>query len=124
MAFGELAMEIFNETQSLLRLGAGISQRRISLNLTQQELAAQAGISKRTLERLESGLAVQTSNLLAVLYRLDLLRAFLALVPGDAGSPIQRVRALHREAPRQRVRKPAETERGNVESEWTWGDER
>lgn len=117
-------MNVFNEQRALEQLGQGVSQRRISLNLTQQELAEQSGVSKRTLERLESGLAVQTPNLLAILARLDVLDAIFRQIPGEGISPIQQVRALTKGAPRQRVRKPAEAEATVPDNEWVWGDEK
>ena len=117
-------MNVFNEALALQRLGTGVSQRRISLNLTQQELAEQSGISKRTLERLENGLPVQTPNLLAVLARLDVLEAIFRQIPGEGVSPIQQVRALMKGSPRQRVRRTATPAPSTNDDGWVWGDEK
>ena len=117
-------MKAFNEQVALDKLGQGVSQRRISLNLTQQELAEQAGVSKRTLERLENGLPVQTPNLLAILARLDVLDAIFRQIPGEGVSPIQQVRALTKGSPRQRVRKATEADINVPDNEWVWGDEK
>lgn len=40
---------------TLFRIGQGVSQRRLLERLTQDSLAAKAGISRRTLARIESG---------------------------------------------------------------------
>ena len=117
-------MKAFNEQVALDKLGQGVSQRRISLNLTQLDLAEQSGVSKRTLERLENGLPVQTPNLLAILARLDVLDAIFRQIPGEGVSPIQQVRALTKGAPRQRVRKPTEADVKVPDNEWVWGDEK
>jgi transcriptional regulator with XRE-family HTH domain len=60
--------------------GRRIAQLRIDLNYTQEYLAKQAGVGKRTLERLENGMQVQTTNLIRVLRilgRLDILEELL-----------------------------------------------
>src|SRR5437763_13490631 len=50
----KLTSELTDE--ALLReLGARLERRRIDANLTQAQLALEAGISKRTLERIETG---------------------------------------------------------------------
>ena len=42
----------------LTELGQRLERRRIDAALTQAQLAQEAGISKRTLERIESGVAI------------------------------------------------------------------
>ena len=59
----------------LQELGQRIARLRLERNLTQAQLADQAGISKRTLEHLEAGAAAaQLSLFLRVLRQLDLLK--------------------------------------------------
>ena len=59
----------------LQELGQRIARLRLERNLTQAQLAEQAGISKRTLEHLEAGAAAaQLSLFLRVLRQLDLLK--------------------------------------------------
>jgi transcriptional regulator with XRE-family HTH domain len=55
----------------LAELGARIAGRRIDMQLTQAAVAEQAGIAKRTLERLEAGDSSQLNTLLRVLRVLD-----------------------------------------------------
>ena len=47
----------------LAELGARIAARRIDLQLTQAAVAEQAGIAKRTLERMEAGKTSELSTL-------------------------------------------------------------
>ena len=55
----------------LAELGARIAGRRIELQLTQAAVAEQAGIAKRTLERMEAGQTSQLATLVRVLRVLD-----------------------------------------------------
>jgi predicted metalloprotease with PDZ domain len=81
-------------------------------------LAEQAGISKRTLERLEAGAAAtQLSLFLRVLRQLDLLERLELLLPEPQPSPLalleQQQQATRKRASRRRLTKPA--------SSWSWG---
>ncbi len=103
----------------LRELGARLSGARLGHNLTQAALAEQAGVSKRTVERLESGeVATQLSGFLRVCRALGLAERFEALVPEPAASPMAQLKQQGRK--RQRATgKPA----GFGEpKKWTWGE--
>lgn len=111
--------DLHSDTAALAELGARLAQLRIGQRLTQAELARQAGIGKRTLERLEAGDTTQTKTLLRVLRELDLLERLEMLLPEPKIRPSQAVKAedLPKRASRKRGQKP--------ENEpWKWGDER
>lgn len=62
-------------------------------NLTQATLAEEAGVSKRTLERLESGeVASRLSGLVRVCCVLGLLDRFEALFPAPGLSPVEQLK--------------------------------
>lgn len=96
-----------------------IRQRRIALGLTQAKLVFEAGVSKKTVERLEAGAATQTLNLIRVLRVLDLLPGLDRLIPETGPRPMDLLKlkgkARKRAASRRSV-KPS----GNG---WSWGDE-
>lgn len=101
-------------------LGERLLAIRLARNLTQAELAEQAGVSKRTLERLESGaVASQLSSLLRVCRALGLLDRFELLVPEPAPSPIAQLKQQGR--PRRRA------SGGKAESTdakpWAWAED-
>ena len=103
----------------LQELGERLSNARIEQNLTQAALAEQAGVAKRTVERLESGtVAVQFSGLLRVCRALGLLERFETLIPEAAASPMAQLKLQGRKRQRAAGRKaaPAETRK------WTWGE--
>ena len=102
----------------LEQLGDRLSAHRLNRNLTQADLAREAGISKSTVERLESGQSSQLSSLLRVLRVLDLLPGLEQLVPPLPPSPVEQWR--HRRPRRQRAsRKPPPRTAGEG---WQWGD--
>jgi transcriptional regulator with XRE-family HTH domain len=101
-------------------LGSRLAAVRLGQNLTQARLAEQAGVSKRTIERLETGTAgTQLSGFLRVCRALDLLEGLESLVPEPMPSPLaalaRRGRARRRASTRVARRAPS--------AKWTWGDE-
>jgi DNA-binding XRE family transcriptional regulator len=73
---------LMSDEALLHELGHRIARLRLERNLSQAQLAEQAGISKRTLERLEAGAAAtQLSLFLRVLRQLDLLERLELLLP-------------------------------------------
>jgi transcriptional regulator with XRE-family HTH domain len=81
------------DTAVLAELGQRLAQVRLERNLTQAQLAAQAGVSKRTVERLEAGaVATQLSGFLRVCRVLDLLERFNLIVPEPVPSPVEQLR--------------------------------
>ena len=75
--------------KSLIRLGESIAKLRIARNLKQSELAYEAGVSERTLQRLEAGNVAKTDGLLKVIHQLGRLEEFLTAVEPPAFSPYQ-----------------------------------
>ena len=73
----------------LAELGGRLARIRLERNLTQGQLAEQAGVSKRTVERLESGaVATQLSGFIRVCRVLGVLERLDTLVPEPVPSPI------------------------------------
>jgi transcriptional regulator with XRE-family HTH domain len=102
----------------LAELGGRLAQRRLELQLTQEMLAEQAGVSKRTVERIEAGATTQTSTLIRVLRVLDLLDRLETLAPGAGPRPMDLIR-LKGKARRRASGKRKSTDKGS----WQWGDE-
>ncbi len=72
----------------LAELGARIAGRRIELELTQAAVAEQAGIAKRTLERMEAGQTSQLTTLVRVLRVLDAASDLNSLIPESGPRPM------------------------------------
>jgi transcriptional regulator with XRE-family HTH domain len=72
----------------LHEIGDRLERRRIDAQLTQAQLAEEAGVSKRTVERIEAGHSTDSVMLLRVLRVLKLFEALDQLVPDLPHSPL------------------------------------
>ena len=73
----------------LQRLGQRLAQWRLAQNLTQAQLAEQAGLGLRTVQRMELGAAAtQLSGFLRVCRVLGLVERLDLLVPEAVASPM------------------------------------
>ncbi|MDO8677882.1 MAG: helix-turn-helix transcriptional regulator [Acidobacteriota bacterium] len=96
-----------------------LARARLDHNLTQAGLAEQAGVSKRTVERLESGaVATHLSVFVRVCRVLGILDRFEALLPEPVDSPIAQLKL------RGKIRRRATstTAPGGSPSKWHWDD--
>jgi transcriptional regulator with XRE-family HTH domain len=107
--------------EAILReLGSRLAAVRLARNLTQAALAEDAGLSKRTVERLESGeVAARLSALVRVCRALGLVDRLDALVPPAAPSPVEQLKLAGRERKRASGRRQAAV---RTPRKWTWGD--
>src|SRR5579859_340440 len=105
----------------LEELGVRLARRRIDANLTQARLAEEAGISKSTLERLESGRSTDFAMLVRVLRALKLTEGLDGLIPDAPQSPIALLKQKGKE--RRRARQPRGAARGAARppaGPWKW----
>ena len=112
---------LLSDPAILAALGQRLLQRRLARNLTQAQIAKEAGVSKSTVERIESGRSTQVTNLIRLFRALSLLGALNAMVPPQAPSPIeqlQRVGVKRRRASGVKASPKAPKPPGT----WKWGD--
>lgn len=110
-----------SESSELTKLGSRLAAVRLALNLTQAEVAEQAGVSKRTIERLESGAtASQLSTFLRVCRVLGLQDRLEQLLPEPVASPVAQLK-LQRQT-RKRASSPANVADPGDEKpkRWVW----
>ena len=101
-------------------LGSRLAKIRLDHNLTQAQLATQAGVSKRTVERLESGaVATQLSGFIRVCRVLDLIERFELLIPEPVPSPVAQLKLGGKKRQRASTAKPSKP----PAKKWQWGDE-
>lgn len=107
--------------EAILReLGSRLAAARLARNLTQAALAQEAGVSKRTVERLESGeVASRLSGLLRVCRVLGLIDRLDALVPPARPGPVEQLKLAGRARKRASAPRQPPTSRSR---KWTWGD--
>jgi transcriptional regulator with XRE-family HTH domain len=107
----------------LEELGARLERRRIDADLTQARLAEEAGVSKRTLERIEAGDSTDFVMLIRVLRALKLVEGLENLIANLPQSPIALLKHKGRE--RKRVGQPRSAARSALRkpaSPWKWGE--
>jgi transcriptional regulator with XRE-family HTH domain len=103
----------------LAELGRRLGKRRVERDLTQAALAREAGVGKRTVERVEAGETVQVTTLLRILRVLGLLESLDAAIPEPGPRPMDLLRLRGKE----RKRASSGARRGKAGSQWSWGDE-
>ena len=107
---------------ALRELGSRLASARLERNLTQAALAEQAGVAKRTVERLESGaVATQLSGFLRVCRVLGVLERFDALIPEPTLSPMAQLKLQGRKRQRAARTKVAVPMMVSEPKPWTWG---
>ncbi len=90
---------------------------RLSRNTTQAQLADEAGVSPRTIGRLEKGLGVSMDTFIRVMKALGIQQNLETLLPDPSVRPIERIG--HAAGERKRAR-PAPA--GDENAKWAWGD--
>lgn len=90
---------------------------RLSRNITQAQLAEEAGVSPRTIGRLEKGQGVSMDTFIRIMMALSIQQNFEALLPDPSVRPIERVGMSAGE--RQRARP---TKSMDEFPSWSWGD--
>lgn len=105
--------ELVSDDAILGELGKRIARRRIDLSVTQADLAQRAGVSKRTVERIEAGASAQMSSLIRIIRVLDLMQGLEGLVPATEPGPMatlkQKGKVRQRASSRKRSGGSAET---------------
>ncbi|MDH3376667.1 MAG: helix-turn-helix domain-containing protein [Gammaproteobacteria bacterium] len=103
----------------LTEIGERLARARIDAQLTQADLAEQAGVSKRTVERIEAGGSAQLSNIVRILRVLGRLPNLNHVLPAATPGPMELLKRKGK--PRQRA-----STRHRVDSSagvWSWNDD-
>jgi putative transcriptional regulator len=109
---------IANSDQIEATLCKRIESIRLSRNITQEQLANEAGVSPRTIGRLEKGQGVSMDTFIRVMIALRIQQNLEALLPDPTVRPIERIGLGAGERKRARPVKPT-----NELPTWSWGDE-
>lgn len=92
-----------------------LDEIRLSRNISQADLAKEAGVSRSTMTRLADGKPVSLDSFVRVMTALRLSDHLAALLPDPTIRPIERVQLDGAERQRASAKK-------NDTSTWTWGD--
>ena len=90
---------------------------RLSRNITQAQLAEEAGVSPRTIGRLEKGQGVSMDTFIRIMMALNIQQNLEALLPDPSVRPIERI--VMGTAERKRARP---TKSIDELPTWSWGN--
>lgn len=90
---------------------------RLSRNITQAQLAEEAGVSPRTIGRLEKGQGISVDTFIRIMIALGIQQSLEALLPDPTVRPIERVGISAGERKRARP-----TQSSDERPTWSWGD--
>lgn len=108
-----------SDSAILEEVGRRLARTRLERNLSQEQLAAESGVSKATVERLEAGAPIKSTSLIRVLRSLGRLDALDRLLPEPLPSPIERLKLEGKRRRRAGIPRRSDGEPGP----WRWGDE-
>lgn len=106
-----------SERAILKELGNRIRQQRVSMNITQDQLARICGISTSTEVRIENGDDSKISNIIKIMAALGISENMDLLIPEG----VRDYKAIFEEKP---VRKRASSKKRRTKVQWTWGEDR
>ncbi len=96
-----------------------LEQIRLSRNLKQSELAKEAGVSVRTINRMEKGEGISLNTFIRLLTAMNIQQNLELLLPDPSVQPIDRINS-NNNGDRKRARSKQLT---NEKKSWVWGEE-
>ncbi|MCL7488844.1 MAG: helix-turn-helix domain-containing protein [Desulfobulbaceae bacterium] len=111
--------KLLTDDAILAEIGKRIARYRIDSQITQADLAQQAGVSKRTVERVEAGASAQFATIIRILRVLDLMQGLENLVP----EPVPRPMELLKQKGKVRQRASSSRHPDKAPKKWSWGEE-
>ena len=111
--------KLLSDDRVLAEIGERVSRHRLDFQLTQAKVAEQAGVSKRTVERIEAGASTQMLSMIRVLRVLGLMPGLDRLVPEVGPKPMD----LLKRKGRLRQRAPSQRRSDRSDERWSWGDD-
>jgi len=100
MQFGAM-----NDKAILSEIGERVSRQRLNRNITQTDLAVQAGVARIVVQRLESGRGCTLENLIRIARVLGMLEQLDAFLQAPELSPLQLAKLKGHERVRAAVRR-------------------
>ena len=113
-------MTFLSNPQIEQELGKRLKNRRLELNLSQEQVAKRSGLSRRTITSIENGGGSTLTSLIAMLRALQALDTLENFLPDPGISPIALTSKVQ-DAPRKYASKPRKTP---PPTPWKWGDEK
>ena len=114
--------KLLSDDAILAEIGKRVGRHRLDLQLTQADVAEQAGVAKRTVERIEAGASAQMSSIIRVLRVLDLLPGLDRMIPEAGPRPMDLLKRKGKV--RQRASKRRRPDRSDRQDKpWSWDED-
>ena len=108
-----------NDAAVLLEIGRRLRRERLNADLTQQQLADQVGLSRKTIQNAEDGKNCSLESIVRMLRGLNILDQLDSFLPDPGLSPMQLARLRGRERQRATGRRGANVA-GGKKDDWRW----
>lgn len=108
-----------SKSEVLTEIGSRIKASRISMSVSQKEMAERTNLSQRTISNLERGKDVSFSTIIEVLRALGQLQSMELMIPEQVIRPSQIVELGKS---RERVSRK-QNRKDEMTTNWKWGDE-
>ena len=113
-------VEILTDEAILNEIGQRISNRRIELNMTQTALAKEAGVGKRTIERIEAGASSQMLSIIKIFRVLKLMDSLDRMIPELSPKPMD----LLKRKRKLRIRPSKKINKSAPATSWKWKEDK
>ncbi|MFT5133119.1 MAG: transcriptional regulator with XRE-family HTH domain [Gammaproteobacteria bacterium] len=112
--------ELLTDDTILNEFGQRLSKRRVELNMTQAGVAKQAGVSKRTVERIEDGASSQMLSIIKIFRVLELMDNLDRMIPEPSPKPMD----LLKQKRKLRVRASKKIRNPDSITPWKWNEDK
>jgi len=112
---------VLTDNAVLAEIGRRTAEHRVARGLTQSEFAERAGVTRSTIQRVESGGSIQLTSFVKILRALNRVDALDNVLTPEVRSPLAELeRARSR---RQRVRHAPTAATPEDDAPWVWGNQ-
>ena len=112
-----IEFSVATSSQIAAALCRRLERIRLSRNITQAQLAEEAGVSLKTIGRLEKGHGISLDTFIRIMIALRIQQNLETLLPDPTVRPIERIGKISRE--RKRARPKHNDDEGTA---WSWAD--
>jgi putative transcriptional regulator len=106
-----------SDSETLKELGRRLKRARLNINMSQEQLARQSGLSRKTITNVESGIGGSLHTLIAILRGLGLLAELNAFIPQPGISPVQLAKLQGKQRKRASQKRSKTTKNTD---DWKW----
>ena len=112
--------KLLTDEAVLTEIGHRISNHRVELDMSQAGVASEAGVGKRTVERVEGGASTQVSSIIRIFRVLGLMADLDRMIPEATPKPMDLLKQKEKIRVRASQKKKANKQAGKS---WQWKED-